>query len=210
MAGNIHQRRTPMGAKIVACLLPLILAQPLLVEAQVALPGVRLPGAPLGNLPLDTQRTLSAVSNALDTRRLEDLRLLQVRDLIRTHRREVEADPNGAPVLRGVVVAFSPSDSALERARAVGFNVARERALDGLDARLVVLQAPRGMSTRRALDRLRSLDPAGAYDFNHLYMDGGVVGTAPADAAAHPDAATHADAAVRVGLVDGGVGTSHA
>src|SRR3569833_1172730 len=169
MAGNIQLRCTPMGAKIVAWLLPLILAQPLLGEAQVALPGVRVPGAPLGNLPLDTQRTLSGLSNALDTRRLEGVRLLHVRDLIRTHRREVEADPNGAPVLRGEVVAFSPTDAALERARAAGFDVLRERTLEGLGARLVVLLAPRGMSTGRALVRLRGWDTEGAFVFNHLY-----------------------------------------
>ncbi len=220
-----------MGAKILAWLLPLILAQPLVAEAQVALPGLRLPGGgALQNLPLDPQRTLSGLPNDLDPRRLEDVRLLHVRDLIRTHRREVEADPNGAPILRGEVVAFSPTDAALERARTAGFNVARERALDGLDARLVVLQAPRGMSTRRALERLRALDPDGVYDFNHLYMDSGVVGEATgeprvtdapgisaagdrADAPAHVDAAGHAtrsDAAVRVGLVDSGVDTTHA
>jgi len=79
-----------MGAKILAWFLPLILSQPLVAEAQVALPGIR---------------------------RLEDVRLLHVRDLIRTHRGEVEADPNGAPILRGEVVAFSPTDAALERAR---------------------------------------------------------------------------------------------
>jgi subtilisin family serine protease len=219
-----------MGAKILAWVLPLILAQPLVAEAQVALPGIRLPGGALPNLPLDTLRTLSGLSGDLDARRLEDVRLLHARDLIRTHRREVEADPNGAPILRGEVVAFSPSDAALGRARAAGFNVARERALDGLDARLVVLQAPRGMSTRRALERLRGLDPDGEYDFNHLYMDSGVVekatGEAPvtdapgpqmvghagaaAHAASHADAGTHSDAAVRVGLVDGGVDTTHA
>src|SRR3569833_3925728 len=106
----------------------------------------------MGNLPLDTQWTLSALTNDLDTRRLEDLRLLHVRDLIRTHRREVEADHNVVPVLRGEVVAFSPTGAAHERARAAGFNVARERTLEGLGARRVVLQAPRGMSTRRALE----------------------------------------------------------
>ena len=234
MAGNIQLMSAPMGAKIPVWLLPLILAQPLVAEAQVALPGIRLPGSTLQSLPLETQRTLSGLSNDLDPRRLEDVRLLHIRDLIRTHRREVEADPNGAPILRGEVVAFSPTDSALERARAAGFNVARERALDGLDARLVVLQAPRGMSTRRALERLRGLDPDGAYDFNHLYTDSGVVGEAGpgvlraageppvtdapgasaagdrADAAAHADAVTHSDAIVRVGLVDGGVDTTHA
>jgi len=211
MAGNIQLMWVPMGAKILACLLPLILAQPLVAEAQVVLPGVRLPAGGLQNLPLNAQRTLSGLSNDLDPRRLEDLRLLHVRDLLRTHRREVEADPNGAPILRGEVVAFSPTDAALEKARAAGFNVARERVLEGLDARLVVLQAPRGMSTRRALERLRGLDPDGAYDFNHLYMDSGVVGKAadepPVGAAQAP---THSDVAVKVGLVDGGVDTSHA
>jgi len=202
-----------MGAKIVTWLLPLILAQPPLAQAQVALPGIRLPGGALPNLPLGTPRTLSGLSNGLDARRLEDLRLLHVRDLIRTHRREVEADPGGAAVLRGEVVAFSPTDAALERARAAGVTVARERALEGLDARLVVLQAPRGMSTRRALGRLRALDPEGAYDFNHLYMDSGVVGKgageqAVTDVAGVGDPGGHA--AVRVGLVDGGVDTSHA
>jgi subtilisin family serine protease len=232
MAGNIQLMWVPMAAKMVAWLLPLILAQPLLAEAQVVLPAVRLPGGGLQGLPLNTQRTLSGLSNDLDPRRLEDLRLLHVRDLIRTHRREVEADPNGAPILRGEVVAFSPTDAALERARAAGFNVVRERVLDGLDARLVVLQAPRGMSTRRALTRLRGLDPEGAYDFNHLYMDSGVAGRAMGErlAAGMPGAGTgdrgdaparadttgqvgapaHSDAVVKVGLVDGGVDTTHA
>src|SRR6185437_5773727 len=158
MAGNIQLMWSPM-ARIFALLLPLILAQPLLAEAQVALPGVRLPGGALQNLPLDTQRTLSGLSGDLDARRLEDVRLLHVRDLIRTHRREVEADPNGAPILRGEVVAFSPTDAALERARAAGFDVLRERVLEGLDARVVVLRAPGGVATRRALQQLRGLDP---------------------------------------------------
>ena len=168
-------------ARIFALLLPVILAQPLVAEAQVALPGVRLPGGgglqglPL-NAPLNAGRTLSGVTNDLDARRLADLRMVRVRDLIRTHRREIEADPNGAAILRGEVVAFSPTDAALEAARAAGFSVLRERVLDGLDARVVVLQAPAGVATRRALQQLRGLDPAGAYDFNHLYMDGGVVG----------------------------------
>ncbi len=31
------------------------------------------------------------------------------------------------------------------------------------------------MSTRRALTRLRALDPNGAYDYNHIYLDSSVV-----------------------------------
>jgi subtilisin family serine protease len=201
-------------ARIFALLLPIILAQPLLAEAQVALPGVRLPGGGLQglpqNLPLDTQRTLSGVTNDLDSRRLENLRLVQIRDLLRTHRREVEPDPNGAPILRGEVVAFSPTDAALEKARDAGFTILRERVLDGLDARLVVLRAPDSMATRRALQRLKGLDPDGSYDFNHLYSDSGEVGRSTGDAPIGDAAAGHPDATVRIGLVDGGVDTTHA
>ena len=217
MAGNIQLMWSPM-ARIFALLLPVILAQPLLAEAQVALPGVRLPGGGLQGLPLNAGQTLSGVTNDLDPRRLQGLRMLRVGDLIRTHRREIEADPDGAAILRGEVVAFSPTDAALDRARAAGFTVLRERVLDGLDARVVVLQAPAGVATRRALQQLRGLDPAGAYDFNHLYMDGGMVGQAgaagaapSANVSANGDVAPgHADAAVKVGLIDGGVDTAHA
>jgi len=166
--------------KLLALLLPLILAQSPLAEAQVALPNVRLPNLPGGlpstGLPLTGDRTLSGLSNDLDPRRLEDLRRLHVLDLIRKNPKEIEADPNGAPILRGEVLVFSPSDAALEKARAAGFAVLRERVLDGLDARLVVLKAPDGTATRRALKQLRGLDPDGVYDFNHLYTDSGEAG----------------------------------
>ena len=169
-----------MGVEIFGVLLlPLILAQSPLAEAQVALPNVRLPnlsgGLPATGLPLNGDRTLSGLSDDLDPRRLEDLRRLHILDLIRKNPKEIEADPNGAPILRGEVVAFSPSDAALEKARAAGFAVLRERALDGLDARLVVLKAPDGTATRRALKQLKGLDPEGVYDFNHLYTDSGEV-----------------------------------
>jgi hypothetical protein len=34
-------------------------------------------------------------------RRLEDLRRLHVLDLVRKNSKEIETDPNGAPILRG-------------------------------------------------------------------------------------------------------------
>jgi len=222
--------------------LSLILAQSPLAEAQVALPSVRLPnltGNGLG-LPLNVDRTLSSLSSDLDPRRLEDLRRLHILDLIRKNPKQVEADSNGALIVRGEVVAFSPSDDVLEKARAAGFVVVRERALEGLDARLVVLRAPDGVATRSALKQLRGLDPQGGYDFNHIYTDSGEVGAATAGA--HGQGADVADrpAAVggpaaprgfaatgesvdpvgsaaagfgvvtKVGLIDGGVDISHA
>lgn len=212
-----------MARKFMALLLPLLLAQPPMAEAQVALPSVRLPaGLPSVDLPLNGDRTLGGLSNDLNPRRLQDLRRLHILDLIRNHPKEIEADPGGAPILRGEVVAFSPSDAALEKARAAGFSVVRERVLDGLDARLVVLKAPAGTATRRALKQLQGLDPDGAYDFNHLYSDSGEAhggrgqgGTAGPGASATDGAgpgvgtANGVDA-IRVGLIDGGVDTTHA
>ena len=120
----------------------------------VGLPAVRLPQVPGVGLP-DLARTAGAV----DTQVAADVRRLRIRDLLRTQATVVEADPRGNPVMRGEVLAFSPSDGAVDRARAAGYSVLRERSLDGLDSRIVVLQVPPRISIRRALRQLRSLDP---------------------------------------------------
>jgi subtilisin family serine protease len=218
MVNAMERKRT---WKLLAVLLPLILAQSPQAAAQVALPNVRLPnlsgGLPPTGLPLNGGRTLSGLSDDLDPRKLEDLRRLHILDLIRKNPKEIEADPNGAPILRGEVVMFSPSDAALEKARAAGFAVLRERVLDGLDARLVILKAPDGTATRRALKQLRGLDPEGVYDFNHLYSESGEVLASGATRAIAPSAgdaavdgaAPSAGTGTKVGLVDGGVDTSH-
>jgi subtilisin family serine protease len=226
MGGNIQLMWQPMARKFLTLLLPLILAQSPMAEAQVALPGVRLPnlsgtGLPVTGLPLNGDRTLSGLTSDLDPRRLEDLRRLHILDLIRKNPKEIEADPNGAPILRGEVVAFSPSDAALEKARAAGFSVLRERVLEGLEARLVVLKAPDGTATRRALNKIKALDPEGMYDFNHLYTDSGEVlgagGAAERGAGSVSGDGRGAGAGVaevtgvgtKVGLIDGGVDISH-
>ena len=216
MVNAMKRKRT---WKLLALLLPLILAQSPQAAAQVALPNVRLPnlsgGLPATGLPLNGDRTLSGLSDDLDPRKLEDLRRLHILDLIRKSPKEIEADPNGAPILRGEVVVFSPSDAALEKARAAGFAVLRERDLDGLDARLVILKAPDGTATRRALKQLQGLDPGGVYDFNHLYSDSGDVlasgvGGQPGGLAGERGAVgASAGGGTKVGLVDGGVDISH-
>lgn len=173
------------------------------------LPPVRLPNVPV--LPTDElNRTVNGVLSTADPQQLRELRRLRVRELLRTNRAGLEADPRGAAILRSEVVALSPSAEALEQARAEGFNVGRTRALEGLDATIVVLQAPAGMSTRRALQRLRQLDPGGVYDFNHVYLDSGAVGEGAADVPATSAADPGPPAkGVRVGLIDGGVQRNH-
>jgi hypothetical protein len=166
----------------------------------------KLPGLPTDEIDRTVDGTLRTVS---DPERLREVRRLRIRELLRTNRAGLEADPRGAPMLRDEVVALSPSAQALERARAEGFNVGRTRTLEGLDTTIVVLQAPAGMSTRRALQRLRALDPGGIYDFNHVYLSSGAVGEgAGAAQPADFDAGLPAKGA-RVGLIDGGVQRSH-
>jgi subtilisin family serine protease len=92
------------------------------------------------------------------------------------------------------------------------------------------------MTTRRALTRMRGLDPQGSYDYNHVYMDSGLVdlgqrasevsaraavagGEAPfrvaaagalsGDLPASGAPANGASAALKVGLVDTGVDVTH-
>jgi hypothetical protein len=173
------------------------------------LPPVQLPNLP--GLPTDElNRTVNGTLRAADPQQLREVRRLRVRELLRTNRAGLEADPRGAPILRSEVVALSPSPAALESARAEGFNVGRTRALEGLDATIVVLQAPAGMSTRRALQRLRQLDPGGIYDFNHVYLDSGVTtgdaAEAPVTSSAPPGPPARG---ARVGLIDGGVQRNH-
>jgi subtilisin family serine protease len=185
-------------------LLALLAASP--ARAQIAIPPVQVPTVPAVQPPIDLGRTVNGAVGATE-RELRELRRLRVRDLLRTNRDVLEAGPRGEPVVRSQITAFSPSPEALERARAAGFSVARTRTLEGLDATVVVLTAPAGMSTRRALQRLRDADPEGVYDFNHVYVESGEVASA---ASSTPSVEKRAmGAAGKVGLIDAGVERNH-
>ncbi len=171
--------------------------------AQINLPAPGLPQLPaLPPLADQTLRTAGAVAPT-------DLRRLRIRELLRTERATLERGPGGEPIVRGQVGALSPSAGALERALQAGFTVLRDDELGGVGLRLVLLRAPEGMSTRRALKRLRELDPEGSYDFNHVYTGGAT--DVPAAAVAPPaqPAASAPATRARIGLVDSGVDGSH-
>ena len=180
----------------------------------VAIPAARaqilpnpLPELPRVELPVNVGETVEGVTRELDVRGLTDLRHLKVLELLRSHRREPEADPAGAPIVRSEVLAFAPSDDAVAAALSAGFVIVRERKLEGLDARMLVFQSPAGVSTRRALKRLRTLDPGGTYDYNHIYLEGGArePEAAPPPLASAGQAATDSSAGARIGLIDGGL-----
>jgi hypothetical protein len=188
--------------RAVAAILLVCVAQS--AGAQLGVPPVRLPSLPALNVPGVLRGVTDSSAAQLDTRQLRELRRLRVRDLLRRHRDVLEADSHGEPIVRGEVLALSPEAGALQAAAAAGFSIAREQTLAELGTRLVVLQVQG--DTARALRLMRSLDPAGRYDFNHVYLDsGGLVGTTPA-----ADAQAVAPAAIgRLGLIDSGVDAGH-
>ena len=199
----------------IVCTLLIITVQS--AHAQIGLPNVRLPALPQPQLP-DVSRTLSGTVDQVDSGALKDVRRLRIRDLVRRNRATLEVDRNGAPIVRGEVLAISPSDAELNAALAAGFTIVRVRTLDGLDARIVVLGAPKGMDTQRALLRLREIVPAASLDFNHLYTDSGGVaggsvgsgdGPAPQSNGAVESAGPEAKLPGRIGLIDSGVDVAH-
>lgn len=198
----------------IVCLSAVIAVSPAL--SQVTLPQVQLPNVPIVQVPIDINRTANGVLGAANPEQLRELRRLRIRDLLRTNRAVLEADPRGAPIMRSELVAFSPTPAALDQARAGGFEIVRTRSLDGLGASVVVLRAPSRMSTRRALRELQRTDPDGVYDFNHLYIESGEVVAPPSAARSfvpeQPQGTASLELAskVRVGLIDGGVDHGHA
>ncbi len=175
-------------------------------QAQLTLPQVPVPPV---QLPVDLGKTASSVTSQLDPERLRSVRLLRMQDLLRKHRDTFEADSKGAVIIRSEVLAYSPSEAVLERARAAGFSVLRETALQGLGARIVALQPPHGMSTSRALKTLRKLDPEGTYDFNHIYTEVGEIDPTSSTAQAAETAVPESDRTLKIGLIDRGVDATH-
>lgn len=193
---------------------PILIALTASASAQIRLPALPLPS--LQQLPLQTlpQTLGSADARALD--RLSGLRLTAISRLIRDNRHVVEADPNGEPVVRGEILALSPAEGAIDRARQAGFLVAREQTLAAGALRVIVFTSPPGMSTKRALKDLRKSDPEGTYDYNHIYTHAGGTLVAQAPTSLNPVSPTGTPPSgsterphIRVGLLDTGIESSH-
>jgi subtilisin family serine protease len=173
---------------------------------------LRLPGAPLPVLP--TQKLTQVVGQTANSlEQLSDVRHLQIANLIRANPRTVAADPHGNPIVRDELLALSPSAKGLEAARELRFEIVREQTIEDLDIHLVVLKPPANISIAKALSRLREADPAGTYDFNHIYLGVGTSGRAPGDTPPRDSAGVSAGSsdrpASRVGLIDAGVDIAH-
>jgi subtilisin family serine protease len=186
---------------------PAVLALSLLAAMSAAqaqllpqLPGVqRLPGV----LDRTVNRVLQPLPELLSSGTpLLDLRVTQVRDLLRRHPDVIEADPRGELIRRRELVLVSPGAAALAAAAALGLVALREEAWPELELHHVVLRVPAGLDTAAALEQLRAAQPDLQADFNHLYARSG-------DVAAGSGGVIKQAGPIRVGLIDGGVDRRH-
>jgi len=147
-------------------------------HAQLRLPSLGSTLSPITQSPL-LQRVEPLVDNVLAPVDLASARLDEIAARARAHRRELDRDPRGELIVRAELLAQPSGRAARDALLAAGFQPLREDALDGLDDEaLLVLKAPPGVSLADALARARALDPAGAYDFHHVYTGSGGVGAA--------------------------------
>lgn len=185
-------------------------------SAQLRVPSLNL-ALPdrIGALDASVLRTRGErLLGAADLGNLGEARLGQVTRLLRQHRDVLEADPRGEPVVKREILALSPSAAGLAAALAAGMHVVREESLDLLGA-VTVLRVPDDADLAAELEKLRTADPRGSYDFNHIYTGSSALrlGNGPAGAAREVAPAKNTAppaGAARVGLVDSGVDASHA
>jgi hypothetical protein len=166
-----------------------------------------LPGLPgtVGGIVNRTTGTLGQDLNSVDRSLTTTLRdtVGRPRDDIT---RAVEKDANGFRIVRGEVLALSPSDKSLAIARGLNFGIVRQDGLASLGLNVTVLHVPDGMSASDALAALRKADPDGAYDVDHIYDPSGSAAKGTTTA---PEAKPLSHGPVRIGMIDGGVDRRH-
>jgi hypothetical protein len=144
-----------------------------------------------GGLSRDSANTVDTVSRDLVGRPLEA--------------RALSKDPLGAPIIKNRILAISPTAQSLAIAERLKFQILRQEVLKELGLTSVTLEIPDGMSEADALIALRLADPIGMYDFDHIYNPTGEAWEPP-----HANDLSYASAdTVRIGMIDGGVGTNH-
>ncbi len=184
-----------------------LLPTPAFAQLQ-GLPGGLSGGLPtgvpsVGNLPV--VRGLTDVADRVEdtVTQAAGQRLSRIDDLIRRHGDVLERSPDGDLIVRHQLVALSPAPAAMTAITAAGFTIGETTALDSLGLQQVVLIAPHGMATKKALRLLRKLDPDGVYDFNDIYLGSQSGGSGAGESS------VHGAGGGRVGLIDGGVDTAH-
>ena len=128
-----------------------------------------------------------------------------MRALVRDHRAELDVDDDGNPIRRDTILAIGLAPGAVAAIRAAGFTITEADGASTLDIGVVTLTPPSGRSPRKALDTLRTLDPAATFSFDHIYEPAHAP-LAPLPGVAPAVGSTEAGTRAPIGLIDGGVG----
>jgi hypothetical protein len=161
-------------------------------------------GRPLSGLPTGTiGQPLNGVPNGLPS----NLNLTVDSVGRPTESHSFERTGLGDRIIRGEILAVAPSESDLAAAQQLKFSVGSQDTLDSLGLVTVRLLAPEGMSAAEALAALRASDPAGNFDFDHIYDPSGEE-SAPGSGSPELPAAGDAGALV-VGMIDAGIDKKH-
>lgn len=115
----------------------------------------------------------------------------------------------GEPVVRGELVAISPSNADLDAAKRLGFEVTGSDRLEALNLTTVSLAPPPGMTETEALRAVRNADPSGNFDFDHIYDPSGVELATTAPPAKGARLLRLYARGVSVGMIDAGIDTDH-
>ena len=144
--------------------------------------------------------TISAVARALrrdQVGRPADPKILS---------RALAHDEHGNEIVRGELVAVSPSATDMAAARRLNFTVVRQDRLAALGLSSVTLRVPDGMTAVAALAALRHADETGNFDYAHIYNPSG---KAKRPAAAGASAVSAKAGNLSVGMIDGGIDPRH-
>lgn len=167
--------------------------------------GVLGSGAAGGRVVGGLQGPLTGIGNTVGSLAPGDLlssRRERLRALLRDNRATLEGDGAGNPVRRGEVIGIGLSAGAAERLAAAGYRIVGRDSVGGVA--VTVFGAPSGKSARKALAEVKALDPAGTYALDPVYEPA----RAPLQPAPGPVAnSPGAGRGVKIGLIDGGVGS---
>jgi hypothetical protein len=202
MLRNIRRylKRTRLGAIFAACaFLPSASAGPLGLPVQ--------PGTILRNTVTTVRDTVDKVTDTLTNTVEQTLPEVQIDPAGRPIDPAMfEQDENGARIVRGVIVAVALSDRGRDAAEELDIEVDASEDLDALNLEVTKLELPPGLPATAALEALKTADPEGIYDFQHLYDPSG---SAAATVATKPQPETVARDAIEIGMIDAGVEEDH-
>jgi hypothetical protein len=165
------------------------------------------PGTILRNTVTTVRDTVDTVTDTLTNTVEQTLPELQVDPAGRPIDPAMfEHDDNGARIVRGVILAIALSDRGRDAAKQLDIEVEASEDLDPLNLEVTKLELPPGLSATTAIEALKTADPEGVYDFEHLYDPSGsaaatVAPTAPVELVPRD--------AIEIGMIDAGVAEDH-